>query len=122
MYKLLFSAAIFAAVTTAQKSGMQNLDDDIWMRGDIETTADFEGDMHSYDFFGDCIGLSPIVFGTEGQYVQSDMQFAQQVQDDIRNYSDHIRTGVLDPSIAMELMSRFYVRDDQTNAAGNRVR
>ena len=62
MNKLLFSAAMFAAITTAQ----ENDDDDKFMNGDIATTADFEGDMHSFDFFGDCIGLSPVIFGKEG--------------------------------------------------------
>lgn len=40
------------------------------------------------------------------------MQYSLQVQEDVRTFSDHIETGVLDPKISMELMSRFYVRDD----------
>ena len=45
-----------------------------------------EAAAHSYDFFGDCIGFSPEIFGNQGPYVQSDMQFAQQVAEDIRAF------------------------------------
>lgn len=40
---------------------------------EVKKTSDLQGDMHSWDFFGDCIGLSPVIFGKEGQFVQSDM-------------------------------------------------
>lgn len=30
----------------------------------------------SYKIHGDCLGLSPVVFGQEGPYVSSDLQFA----------------------------------------------
>jgi len=75
------------------------------------------GDMHMFDFFGDCIGLSPIIFGEEDAYVQSDMQFAQQVQEEIREYSDHLDTGEIDANISMDLMSRFFIRES-TSAEG----
>ena len=59
-----------------------------------------------YDFSGDCIGLSPIIFGEEGQYVQSDMQFALQIMAGMRRYQEFEDT--LDPTVALSLSSRFF--------------
>ena len=65
----------------------------------------------SFDVFGDCIGLSPIIFGKEGPYVQSDMQYAQQVQVDIRSMQHARENGLLKSEVALELMTRFYAQD-----------
>lgn len=59
-----------------------------------------EAASHSYDFFGDCIGLSPKVYGNTGPYVQSDMQFAQQVVEDFRAFDGR---GFNEASIMSEL-------------------
>ena len=66
-----------------------------------------------YDLSGYCIGLSPIIFGEEGQYVQSDMQFALQIKDAIheQHFSDEISDSILDPSIALVLSTRYFQND-----------
>ena len=38
-----------------------------------ELFRDALGTKGSFDFYGDCIGLSPQIFGKVGPYVQSDM-------------------------------------------------
>ena len=63
-----------------------------------------------YLTFGDCIGLSPIIFGKEGAYVQSDIQFAQQVRDDFRDF-DFSSKGDIIEDLSMDLMTRFFVRE-----------
>ena len=30
-------------------------------------------ELDYYELYGDCIGLSPVIFGSEGPYVQSDI-------------------------------------------------
>ena len=38
----------------------------------------------------DCLGLYPTVFGIEGDWVNSDIQFALQVRNDIVNFMKHL--------------------------------
>ena len=47
--------------------------------GEFDVTAEF-------DEFGDCLALSPEIYGKEGRYYQSDVQFAQQVVELARKY------------------------------------
>lgn len=47
--------------------------------GEFDATAEF-------DEFGDCLALSPEIYGKEGRYYQSDVQFAQQVVELARKY------------------------------------
>ena len=61
---------------------------------------------------GDCIGLSPIIFGETGQYVQSDMQFAQEFVDVIRDYIGLQKADgekKLDEQLAAAVSTRFFV-------------
>ena len=46
--------------------------------------------MLSYKFYGDCLGLSPDIYGhnSHGDYIQSDIQFAQMVKEDFRLVND----------------------------------
>ena len=80
----------------------------------LEKEHGIEGPMHSYDFFGDCIALSPIIFGEPGAYIQSDMQFAQEAIKAIRDLP-RIDPSVevndtLTESISMSILSRFFVQ------------
>ena len=63
-----------------------------------------------YDFFGDCVGLSPLIFGEEAGYVQSDLQFALQVSEGVREFVYEQEDGVstLPPEISLELMARYF--------------
>ena len=45
--------------------------------------SDFDSKT-SYKMFGDCLALSPQIFGTPGAYITSDIQFAQLMQDEFR--------------------------------------
>ena len=47
--------------------------------GEFDATAEF-------DEFSDCLALSPEIYGKEGRYYQSDVQFAQQVVELARKY------------------------------------
>lgn len=47
--------------------------------GEFDATAEF-------DEFGDCLAFSPEIYGKEGRYYQSDVQFAQQVVELARKY------------------------------------
>ena len=73
----------------------------------------FDAAMHSFDFFGDCIALSPIIFGHPGAFMQSDMQFAQEAIKDMRDFyvyeddkKDKIKEG-----ISMGILSRFFMKE-----------
>lgn len=68
-----------------------------------------EAAAHSYDFFGDCIGLSPQIYGNVGPYVQSDMQFAQQVVEDIRAFDGRgFNEDTLMSELSMAVGTRFF--------------
>lgn len=109
----LFGVAMSLAYAAAQSG--DSIPDLDWIGNgsssglELLTSDDF---VNSYEYFGDCLGLSPVIFGKEGDYVQSDMQYVQQVRDDIREYSDHDKTGRLDEELAMNLMTRFFVHED----------
>lgn len=47
--------------------------------GEFDATAEYEE-------FGNCLALSPDIYGKEGRYYQSDVQFAQQVVELARKY------------------------------------
>ena len=67
--------------------------------------------MHSFEFYQDCIALSPKIFGKPGSYVQSDMQFAQKAVQDIRKlvtFKQEDRSSISD-DIHMDIVTRFFV-------------
>jgi len=76
----------------------------------------------SFEFYGDCLALSPVIFGTPGPYVTSDMQYVQQLVEDIRMYGgDDTKKGVLEDEFAMSLGSRFFVSESH-DESGNEMR
>jgi len=72
-----------------------------------------------YEVFGDCVGLSPIVFGEPGPFVQSDMQYAQSFVDEIREYANEnglyakVGVGSLEPRLAAAIGTRFFVAEQE---------
>ena len=67
-----------------------------------------------YDLFGFCLGLSPTVYGEEGPFVQSDIQFVQQVADDILTFHPDGFFGLLEPWVVMDVGTRFFVTESTT--------
>ena len=64
---------------------------------------------------GDCLGLSPVTFGTVGPYVTSDLQFAQKTQLKMREYGrefGRIEGHKILEDTAMALAMRFQVSED----------
>ena len=70
--------------------------------------------MHDFDITGDCMGLSTQIFGEEGTFVQSDMQFAQMAIADIRKLAGKGAIDRLDDEIAMELHMKLFQTEDIT--------
>ena len=76
--------------------------------------------LNSFDFFGDCIGFGATM-GKSGRYVQSDMQFVQQVQDNIRDFPHgENKQHTIPDYINMKIFARFFV-DDQPGESNNRM-
>ena len=69
-----------------------------------------QDDAHEYDTKGYCIGYSQSFNGNMSGYVQSDMQFAQQVANDILFYTPET-ADILPDYLNMELRMRFFVLD-----------
>ena len=63
------------------------------------------------------MGLSTQIFGEEGAFVQSDMQFAQLAVADIRKMRQHKIVDRLDDDIAMDLNMRLF-KTEEVNAEG----
>ena len=66
-----------------------------------------EGPSETWDITGDCLGVGPS-YGLVGSYIQSDMQFAQQVRQDIRTYGTSMK-GKIDGDIDMNVYARFFI-------------
>ena len=74
-----------------------------------------------YAAFGDCIGLSPVVFGTPGPFVQSDIQFAQSVLEFHRNNKDVDLTSIINYfkgydfafNDQIKLNTRYFTRENE---------
>ena len=74
-----------------------------------------------YAAFNNCIGLSPIVFGTPGPYVQSDIQFAlsildyhrrnKTVQSSINDYLTGVDSAA--GSEGIKLNTRYFTRENE---------
>ena len=67
------------------------------------------------------MGLSTQIFGEEGAFVQSDMQFAQLAVADIRKMRQHKIVDRLDDDIAMDLNMRLF-KTEEVNAEGKTVK
>ena len=67
------------------------------------------------------MGLSTQIFGEEGAFVQSDMQFAQLAVADIRKMRQHKIVDRLDDNIAMDLNMRLF-KTEEVNAEGKTVK
>ena len=81
--------------------------------GDVQSNRiQKDVDLNEFKMFGDCIGLSPIIFGKEGPYIQSDIQFAQQIRDDFRDFENRrLQKGEMIEDLSMDLMSRFFISE-----------
>jgi len=62
----------------------------------------------------DCLGLYPTVFGKPGEWVNSDIQFALQSMNDIKEMGDFEEGGDLKDDISMYLYTRFFVSEGKT--------
>ena len=56
---------------------------------------------------GDCIGLGPS-YGKPGNYIQSDIQFAQQVRDDFRFFLSQ-QSGELASEADMKIYAHMFI-------------
>ena len=63
----------------------------------------------------DCLGFYPTVFGIEGDWVNSDIQFALQVRNDIVNFGP-FQGGEddIEDDISMYLYTHFFASEGQT--------
>lgn len=78
----------------------------------IADSEEFDYDAAAeYLWYGDCLGLAPMLWGQPGPYVTSDIQFAQQMVDLLRAYYKDRQPGdeELNEAIAMRIGSRFFV-------------
>ena len=69
--------------------------------------------VDSFELHGDCIGMGPAM-GKPGSFIQSDMQFVQKVQDEIRQLYPHGEDGsdhTIPPEFNMSLYTRFFIND-----------
>ena len=68
--------------------------------------------MHQYEFYQDCIALSPITFGKPGAYIQSDIQFAQKAIQYIRElvvFDSENSSKIID-DVHMDILTRFFIK------------
>ena len=70
--------------------------------------------VQSYDEHGDCLGTDGLFGELDTDFVMSDMQFIQQVRDQIRAiratpFYKHNRRDALPETIGMDLYTRFFV-------------
>lgn len=72
-----------------------------------------------FDMMGYCIGFSPKVYGDQGLYVQSDVQFAQQVADDIMTFHGEGFAETLESLFAMDVGARFFVSEGGVDPASD---
>ena len=79
-------------------------------RGRDEDLEEAGASSHTFDLFGDCIGISPGM-GKPGNYIQSDLQFIQKVQEEIREFLGEGTVTKIPDSFNMMLQARFFVND-----------
>ena len=68
----------------------------------------------SFDLYGDCVGMGkPMGKPVGNGYIQSDMQFVQFAQEQIRAYprDEGSKESVLPDGINMSVFARFFVND-----------
>ena len=110
--KKLLLCALCAIQATAQSENLtpeKNLFE--VLPEEFDAAAEFES-------FGYCLALSRTVFGAEGPYVESDIQWAQNFKDLILEYKmigkdiTSVAQG-LNPDLAVAIGSRFFVNEKQ---------
>ena len=80
-----------------------------------------EASSDTFDQFGDCIGLGPGM-GKPGGYVQSDLQFVQKVQEELRMFlvneseksENNTLAKIIPDAFNINLQTRFFVNDQHT--------
>ena len=100
-WKSLVGTLVLLLKATKQQEQGRSLNEDL---------EEAEGSLHTFDFFGDCIGLAPGM-GKPGNYIQSDLQFIQKVQEEIREFLGEGPVTRIPDTFNMNIQARFFVND-----------
>ena len=97
-------ASLFATMASAEDLFSRHLQDKEYQH--MEAVKDFAK-------YGDCIALGP-AYGVEAaHYVESDIQFAQQVREELRGANNGEEEGKINANFVMDVNQRYFDKDGE---------